>query len=397
MNRYCAPWFALIVCVVVGTGCGSQIADEDPNAELAVALQTLLDQVLENNDGVPAVALHVDAPRIGLSWGGAAGVADPSTGEPMTPDHPVRIASNTKTYIAAAILRLAEDGRLHLDDPIADHLPADYVDLLASDGYLPDETTVRHLLTHTSGFFDYTNPPQFVEIIQNDPTHRWTRTEQLEAAVEWGDPLGDPGTVYFYADTNYILLGEILARVTGRPMAAAVRYLVDYEKLGLHATWFETLEAWPQDVPKIAHQFWGTFDANTVDPSVDLYGGGGVACTMGDLARFMGALFRGEVYTDAATADVMLTTLEGVGPGPGEPGAMNTPGPYRMGVWIEEVDGLTTYRHTGFWGTSVSYVPSLDVTIAATVNQNHAKGVLTQLVQDALAVVREAVESETPA
>jgi D-alanyl-D-alanine carboxypeptidase len=388
--------FGVVFCVVLVIGCGARIEEKDPNAELAAALQELLENILVTDESIPAAAVYVDAPRIGFSWGGAAGAADPDTDEAMTPGHPVRIASNTKTYIAAAVLRLVEDGRIHLDDSIADHLPLAYVDLLHGDGYDMEEITIRHLLTHTSGFFDYTNPPEFVEIIQGDPMHRWTRTEQLEAAVEWGDPLGDPGTIYFYADTNYILLGEILARVTGRPMATAVRYLVDYEKLGLEATWFETLEPWPQGVPKLAHQFWGTFDATTVDPSIDLYGGGGLVCTMGDLARFTSALFTGEIYANDSTLDTMLTTIDGVAPGPGELGLSNTPGPYRMGVWIEEVDGLTTYRHTGFWATSASFVPDLEVTIAATVNQNHAKGMLNGLVRDTLALVRDAHEHGSP-
>jgi CubicO group peptidase (beta-lactamase class C family) len=68
-----------------------------------------------------------------------------------------------------------------------------------------------------------------------------------------------------------------------------------------------------------------------------------------------------------------------------------------MGVWIEEVDGFITYRHTGFWGTSASYVPSLDVTIAATVNQNHAKDVLNGLVRDVLALVRDAHDRKSTA
>jgi CubicO group peptidase (beta-lactamase class C family) len=67
-----------------------------------------------------------------------------------------------------------------------------------------------------------------------------------------------------------------------------------------------------------------------------------------------------------------------------------------MGVWIEEVDGLTTYRHTGFWATSASFIPDLEVTIAATVNQNHAKGMLNGLVRDTLALVRDAHEHGSP-
>jgi len=106
---------AAVFCAGLMIGCGAKEAEKDANADLTGALQALLEEVVENHDEVPAAALHVEAPGIGLDWGGAAGVADPSTGAAMTTAHPVRIASNTKTYIAASILRLWEEGRIGLD------------------------------------------------------------------------------------------------------------------------------------------------------------------------------------------------------------------------------------------------------------------------------------------
>ncbi len=67
---------------------------------------------------------------------------------------------------------------------------------------------------------------------------------------------------------------------------------------------------------------------------------------------------------------------------------------YRMGVWVMEVDGLTIYRHSGFWGTVADYVPELDLTIAATVNQNHDKQALWEMVGRSTALVREAIEEK---
>ncbi len=200
-------------------------APEPPAASLERALQTIVADAVAGHEADFGAALHVDAPRSGLTWEGAAGVADPATGEEMTAALPVLVASNTKTFISVSILKLREQGRLGLDDPIAAHLPGEYVELLRGDGYDPDTITIRHLLTHTSGLFDFADADIYTEEILADPNHRWTRTEQLEAAMEWGDPYGPPGEVYRYCDTGYILLGEILEQVTGRTMPDAVREL----------------------------------------------------------------------------------------------------------------------------------------------------------------------------
>lgn len=379
--------FSVGACATLILGCQPVV---DPATELGWELQAIVDSVVAESGSVPAAALYVTAPALGLDWQGAAGIADPATGEPMTPDHPVLVASNTKTFIAASILRLWENGRLGLDDPIADHLPHEYSQLLSSDGYRPEAISIRHLLTHTSGLYDYADREIYPAKILADPTHRWTRTEQLEAAVAWGDPVGDPGDVYNYSDTGYILLGSILEQVTGQSMPEAVRELVDYERIGLDSTWFATLEPRPSSVPELAHQFYGTVDATTIDPSTDLYGGGGIAATVGDLGRFMRALFTGGVYSSPETARVMLTTVESVRVSAEGQASGLAPGTYRMGVWVMEVEGLTVYRHSGFWGTVADYVPELDLTIAATVNQNQDKAALREMVRRTVAVVRDA-------
>ncbi|UCF66586.1 MAG: beta-lactamase family protein [Acidobacteriota bacterium] len=360
--------------------------------EIEAALQSLVEAVVTDNEAIPGAALHVDTPALDLNWEGAAGLADPETGTPMTPEHPVRIASNSKTFIAAAILRAAEKGLLGLDDPIADHLPEEFVELLRSDGYDTRAMTIRHLLTHTSGLFDHTSPDAYAEAILAEPTHRWTRAEQLQAAIAWGDPHGSPGEIYSYCDTGYVLLGEVLEQATGQSMPQAVRELVGFEQLGLDSTWWETLEPPPESIPDRAHQFYGDLDTTDFDPAFDLYGGGGLVATVGDMARFFRALFSGGVYENRATADAMLTTIEGTQPLPDASDSALPPGAYRMGLWMVELDGHTTFRHSGFWGTVAMYVPQLELTIAATVNQNQGKGALENLVREAVALVGNAGE-----
>ena len=381
---------ALVMLVAAIVSCRKDAPAAGFGSGLERELQAVVDAAVRDHPNVPAVALAVVAPRLGVAWEGAAGVADPASREPMTPDRPVLVASNTKTFVAAAVLRLWEEGRLGLDDPIADRLPAELVDMLRGDGYDLQAITLRHLLTHTSGLFDHTESPHYGERIAADPRHRWTRSEQVAAAMAWGDPLGRPGEVYCYSDTGYVLLGEVVERAAGMPLPAAVRELVGFERLGLQSTWWESLEPRPAGVPERAHQLDGDFDSYTIDPSIDLYGGGGLAATMGDLARFMRALFTGQVYEKPATLDTMLTTIEGAAPGPGEEGPKTTPGVYRMGVFVVDVDGVTVYRHTGYWGTVASYVPELDLALAAAITQRDGRALLGELEAKVLALIRSA-------
>jgi D-alanyl-D-alanine carboxypeptidase len=387
MHYHLASLSLLLAAVLALGAC--QPAPAPVAEQLADHLQTLVEETVSADELVPAAALHVEAPRLGLSWGGATGLADPAAETPMTARHPVRIASNTKTFVAAAILRLWEDQRLGLDDPISKHLSAEHVELLRSDGYQPEQITVRNLLTHTSGIFDHTTSDSFFDRIVAEPGHRWTRAEQVEAAVDWGDPHGPPAQEFRYCDTGYVLLGEILERVSGQPMAVALRDLLGFERLGLGSTWLETMEPRPAGVPEIAHQLTGEIDGFTIDPSIDLYGGGGLAMTMGDLARFMQALFTGHVLNDPETLSEMLTTIQTAADKSGTARSLD----YRMGIWIDEIDGTMVYRHTGYWGTAASYAPTLDVVVAATVNQHKAKESLVKLESQALSIIREAAGS----
>jgi len=377
-------WFLVLIVGLFTTACQSDLSPPDTET----ALRTLLDETVRTQGFEHGVALHVDSPLLDLSWQGAAGVADPAGGEPMTPGHPVRIASNTKTYVAAAVLRLWEDGHLGLDDSIAEHLPEAFVGALRDGGYQPEAMSVRHLLTHTSGLDDHGNERYAEQIVAN-PHQRWSRADQLQICVDEGTVQGKPGAVYRYSDTGYILLGEMLEGITGGSLAEAVWALIDRDGIGLGASWFETLEPKPEGVRERAHQFYGDVDVSAFDPSFDLWGGGGIATTVGDLARFTRALFTGGVFHDPETLETMLSTLEDLEPAADASERSLPPGAYRMGVWVLEREGHSLYRHTGFWCTSATYVPELDLVITVTANQHEAGEVLDAIVEGALDLVME--------
>jgi len=363
-------------------------------ASLEARLQALLDEAVATGS-TPGIQMRVEAPGLGISWSGVAGVADRATGAPLTRDNSVRIASNTKTFLAAAALRLWEEGRLGLDDPVARHLPPEVAATLTADGYDLEAMRVRHLLTHTSGLYDYADRDLFVQAILADPHHRWTPEEQIGLAVEWGDPYGAPGAVYRYSDTGYVVLGLVLESAYGAPLASVLRGLLPLDRLGLRNTWLETLEDPPAGAADRAHQYMGELDTWDWDPSLDLYGGGGLVSTADDMATFMRALFTGGVFRDAATADTMLTTVEGAGPGPDLSGMPMVPGRYRMGIEVREQEGRALYLHTGFWGTLAAWLPESGVVIGVAVTQQQSRA-LFRAFSGTLGILQEALAEAPP-
>lgn len=387
--RHAVTGFTLMaIALIISTGCPQP---EDPTREavLQTEFQALIDSVVAEDDAIHGVSMAVFSPSSGLAWEGAAGFADPEAKTPMTPGHPVRIASNTKTYVAAAVLRLAESNRIDLDSAIGNLLPVEYSDLLESDGYDPLAITVRHLLTHTGGLYDHGDAEAYTEAIIADPTHHWTPTEQITALVEWGDKLDEPGQIYSYSDSGYVMLGLIIERITGQGLAEAVRELVGFANLELGSTWWEIMEPAPEGSMERAHQFLGDLDVTEFVPYFDLYGGGGIATTMGDLARFHGSIFQGKVYSDPGTIEIMLSTFDGIEASPTANERALPPGAYRMGVWVLETEGYTSYHHTGFWGTLAVHIPELDLTIAATGNQNQLKPLFDQIPAEVVKIVAD--------
>lgn len=151
----------------------------------------------------------------------ASGVADLDSGRAIRPDDAYFLGSVTKIYTAALILRLAEEGKLSLEDRL--------------DRYLPDfprsgEITVRHLLQHTSGLRDfflylYLRPSR--EEMIEQVTRTWSQDEMLRLSARFGHSF-EPGADWSYSNTNYFLLGVVAERASGMSLAMAYRsYLLD--------------------------------------------------------------------------------------------------------------------------------------------------------------------------
>src|SRR4051812_38648019 len=349
-------WLVTLVGVLALAGSAASSGAPMP---VASQLRAATDAFAAAHPAYPGVLLAVVSPQLG--WTGSAGHPAFGSHAVLDPHAGFRIASVTKTFTAASILRLVETGRLGLDDSIAAHLAPATVALLRSGGYDPQAIRVRHLLMHTSGLYDYASDPKFVEYALTHGRHHWTRAEQVRFAMTHGKPYAPPGQEFHYADTGYVLLGEIVQRTTGRPLARAFRQLLGFEKLGLTRTYLESLEPRPRAARPRVHQYYQRIDATGFDPSFDLYGGGGLVSTVGDLARFYRALLHGQVFQKRATLRTML----------GKPNSRRI-ADLGMGIFSNQFGGRSgedCWGHSGFWGVTVIHCPASDVTVALTVNQ----------------------------
>lgn len=345
------------------------------SADLGTELEAALEQA-GTASGEAGVLVHVEAPGLEAAFTGSRPAAD---GERIDPAATMRIASNTKTFVAAAALRLAEQGALDLDAPINDTLPFHLVTLLEDGGYDPEAITARMLLQHISGLPDHAQLEVYFEQIMADPQRLWSREEQVALAMSDGERIGEPGERFSYSDTGYVLLGAIIENVHGAPLADSVRSLSGMDALNLTATWWEGLELEPEGAPARLNQTAFGVALADINPSMDLYGGGGIVSNLEDMAAYHRAAATGALFDDAEIAAAMTTPSEqSLAAGSG----------YAMGLFIREFAGETCYEHSGFWGTLAVYCPQSDVTVAAAVTDASGFRALPAFVRAAVEAAR---------
>ncbi|WP_455357085.1 serine hydrolase domain-containing protein [Streptomyces sp. SYSU K217416] len=177
-----------------------------PSAE---GLGAVLDKAVAQ--GAPGAMARVDGD--GTTYRVARGVADRGTGRPISTADRFRIGSATKTFSTVVVLQLVAEGKLGLDDPVNRHLP----------GLLPDDRiTVRHVLSHKSGLWDYTNDmfertvPGF-EAVRN---RVFTQQELIDLSLTHA-PSPAPGTAFGYSNTNFVVAGMLIEKITGAPVRQA--------------------------------------------------------------------------------------------------------------------------------------------------------------------------------
>ncbi|GAB7045757.1 serine hydrolase domain-containing protein [Catenuloplanes indicus] len=251
----------------------------------------------------------------------ATGLGRDSTGRPVTPDTPMRVASLSKSFTAAAVLSLVDERRVALDTPVVTYLP----EFRTADPRT-GRITVRHLLHHTSGLSDRT--------LDIGATQRATTLTGYLAALHDGTLTGEPGSRFEYCNVNYDVAARLVEAVDGRPFADALRARV-FGPLGMGGS---TVGDGPADGYVSLYGAWV--------PRAELPGfrggAGGVVTTASDMGRWL--ISQAGHGPQVLTPDARATLH---GPPPGED--------YAMGWSVEVEEGRTLLVHSGnlFTYTSV--------------------------------------------
>ena len=331
----------------------------------AEQLQARLDQ-LRRKLSIPGLSVAILWDD-GRWWLGVSGRADVAGRRPVTPDSGFALASISKTFTAAVVLQLVDEGRLALDEPVAPRLP---------DYPLDRRITVRMLLDHTSGLPDFFVNKRIDKALQSVPDETWTPAQTWSYVPKRRSV---PGTVWSYSNTNYMLLGELVEAVTGRSLAREVRERL-LDPLDLEDTWYQAVEK-PRASLTIGYRLLrrssggvrpvAVARATSVMPFRSVItaagGAGSLGGTARDTARWMQALASGRVLSEAMQQAMIgdaVTTA-----------ALGAKVPYGLGIQVVTLAGHTAIGHSGRYlgfRNVVRYLPAEGVTIAVLTNQGVA-------------------------
>lgn len=387
-----APWLALTGCAARAGGSASAavVAAADPRLDSTrAAAQRLLDSLLAAT-GAPGATLGLALPD-GRVLALASGMSDTSTRRPMSTDDRLLQGSVGKTYVAAVAMQLVGEGALDLDAKVSRYL-----------GDLPwwsrvpnaADVTVRQLMTHTSGIVRYEFNPVVAKQLRDEPMRAWTPAERLAVLLDQPAPFA-AGQGWEYSDTNYILLGMIIERLTGMEYYDALRRRI-LVPLALR----NTIPSDRPELPGVANGYAGPknelggYDASVVQRTETAGGGaggisrlavnpqfewtgGGIASTSADLARWGKLLYEGRAIDSALVRQMVAAAV---------PARLGRDVKYGLGVIVRATALGPAWGHSGFfpgYATEMLYFPATRVAVAVQVNRTdpYPRGLVPFLVE----------------
>ncbi|EAQ77834.1 serine hydrolase domain-containing protein [Blastopirellula marina] len=268
-------------------------------------LAATVEQLLQDNAVPGAVVLLRQGDQ---QWLQAFGVADLKTGQSMQTDMAFRIGSNTKTMTGVVILQLVQAGKIKLDDKVSQYFP---------DVPQGDKITIADLLRMRSGIPTYSELKSFNRILDEHPEQSFTPEALIQMGIEQ-KPMFPPGTEFFYSNTNYVMLGVLVQRLTGMTLEKAYEQRI-FAPLKMTRTLLPARED-NQMPPPFAHGYlFGTnqnsvltpeqqqqalagkllpSDVTNANPSWSWAAGGAIS-TAKDLATYVEALVGGQLFSPA--------------------------------------------------------------------------------------------------
>ncbi|MFK0219502.1 serine hydrolase domain-containing protein [Streptomyces vinaceus] len=294
----------LLAALCAGTGSASASVRADFDPATVAKLDAAITKVMEET-GMPGLNIGLWMPGRGV-YEKSFGVADRQTGTPMKSDLHTRIGSVTKTFTVTGVLQLVDQGKVGLDDPVSRYVSG------VPGG---DAITVRQLADMRSGLFDYTKDEQWLAGLRADPHRAYTPRQLVDVGFAH-PPNFAPGTKWEYSNTNTVLLGMLVEKVSGQGLADYLREHV-FAPLKLNDTSLPDDGAMPDPHAHGYTDFTpkGTVaDATNWNPSW-AWAAGGIVSDLDDLHTWAPALADGRLLTPRTQAERLKTLPVGVVPG----------------------------------------------------------------------------------
>jgi D-alanyl-D-alanine carboxypeptidase len=360
------PWIMVLVLailmaamVLAGSSCGTPSFSQEQQDQLDRAITDSMQDY-----HLPGVVVGVWVPGQG-TYMVARGESDLETGEPMQIDNKFGIGSVTKSFVGTVALQLVDEGELGLDDKLSEYI-----------SYVPngDNITVRQLLDMTSGLYNYTENVDLLTAVANDPLKKWAPEELIGVGISQ-EPYFPPGEGWYYSNTNTVLVGLIIEKITGNELEDEVQNRI-IDNLGLENTSFPRDPGMSAPYAK-GYQFdtdAGEFvDAMVIDPSYT-WAAGAMVSNLADLKVWAEALGTGELLSESMQQE-RLRFHDMVIPGVPDFYYDLDPG---YGLAVEKYDNSNDFiGHSGktnAYNTQMYYLPSEQAVMITLANTDTTSG-----------------------
>nr|WP_299342364.1 serine hydrolase domain-containing protein [Allomuricauda sp.] len=268
-------------------------------------------------------------------WLHSAGLASLEANEPMTDNHLHYLQSVAKTYMAVAVLKLYETGKLQLENPITKHLDSHVSQMIQR----ADEITVRMLLNHTSGIPEYNFDPDYATTLLQHPETVF-KSEDYITYIKGKNLDFEPGSRYSYRNTNYVLLSMIVDNITGGH-GDFIRTQV-FEPLHLKSTYYQISPEKLKD-EKLPNSYWDRYSNGILEDVsflqqqnvAHMVGDDGIVTSTQEAILFLKGLLEGELLKEATLKEMMTWVMRNEKPA------------YGLGLAHNEVAGERFYGHSG--------------------------------------------------
>lgn len=292
-------------------------------------LEKIMNQYLQQ--GIPGLAVAIYTPSGGY-WGTSMGFAKVETRTPMQLCHMQYLQSVTKTYLAAVILKLHEEGKINLDAPITQYLPEKYIQYIDKASSM----SVRNLLNHTSGMPDYLESPVYVTYVLQHPDHFFT-SEEFLSYIKNSKRQFAPGSKFEYSNSNYHVLALIADAISGNHDERVRQMLA---QTGLANTFYRQIKG----NPSLVNSYMDRFSTGIIENVSQLQqqsitcakGDDGIIATPLDAVNFLRGLMEGKILADSSL-NQMLTFVND------EQGLPV----YGLGLYHVVYNGVEGYGHGG--------------------------------------------------